>query len=174
MIDIDQIVEQLSADDNIYEWEDDLQTLIVKLLEPCLKAGIDSREVEGHLRALVDRALCEAAGIRVWTVPPPKLIWRLHCLDALQEATISYFEGDFCADIAWPEKRIALVADFAIGDSDLPELDIAYVKHWQARDRYFDRNGWLVLRVDPDSPTLDDQLARVAAFVRAIQSDRVS
>ena len=121
------------------------------------------------------RALCESRGLRA--VGSYELTWALYCLGVLESAVGWFCMGDDVAAYAWPEHRVALMlsiplSSFAEEDSAEEILEMAY--HEEARDAAFQQVGWTVVRIDPRSRRLDEQLARVADFVAAQSPDTAS
>ena len=59
-------------------------------------------------------------------------------------------------------------------EEDCAEALLEMALHEEARDAAFQEQGWTVVRVDPRSRRLDDQLERVAALVAAQTPDSAS
>lgn len=106
------------------------------------------------------RGLLEAKGLPVGTSLENTVTWRLHRWGILDQT--QFRVGKYRLDYAWPKFKIALEAD---GPHHWrPDVAIKDV----ARDAWLRANGWLVFRVDNDSNTLEEQLARVAVVIRSV------
>lgn len=130
---------------------------------------------EYHVMWAAFRALCESRGLRA--VGSYEVTWALYGLGALDSAVGWFCLGDYFAAYAWPHHRVALMlsiplSSFAEEDSAEEILEMAY--HEEARDAAFQQEGWTVVRIDPRSRRLDEQLARVADFVAAQSPDTAS
>lgn len=121
------------------------------------------------------QALCDSRGLRA--VGSYELTWALYSLGALDSA-VGWFrlEGGYFAPYAWPKQRVALMLSYPLASvDDEPVEQVAETTfHDDARDAAFQDEGWLVVRVDPRSRRLDDQLERVAALVTAPSPDSTS
>lgn len=120
------------------------------------------------------RALCESRGLRA--VGSYEVTWTLYCLGALESAVGWFGMGDYVAAYAWPEHRVALMLSIPLAsfEDDSAEALLEMAVYEEARDAAFQEEGWLVVRVDPRSRRLDDQMERVAALVAAQKSDSAS
>ena len=92
----------------------------------------------------------------------------LYSTGMLAGAEVWHDDGHI-APFTWPTKKIALVLHRPIGSPYGADED-AYFD--DARDTALQDQGWLVLRIDPDSPVLDEQLARIALLFRQAKPDR--
>ena len=117
---------------------------------------------------LARRALCMSKGIP--ESASDQIAWFFYLRGALGSAVIDYEVDGFPASYAWPEQRIALMTlDTTVSNCkrySAEELaECTYYEVW--RDAVFLENGWTVVKVDPDSHRLDEQLGQIAALLRA-------
>ena len=129
---------------------------------------------EDHVMGAAYRALCESRGLRA--VGSYELTWALYCLGALESAVGWFNLGGYFASFAWPERGVALMLSIPLSsfEEDCAEALLEMALHEEARDAAFQEQGWTVVRVDPRSRRLDDQLERVAALVAAQTPDSAS
>ena len=82
-------------------------------------------------------------------------------------------EDEFLASFAWPEERVALM--LAPRLSRLAEMSAELIAARALEDgaveAAFRRQGWIVLRINPDSSTIEFELERIVALVRALKAD---
>lgn len=122
---------------------------------------------EYHVMWAAYRALCESRGLRA--IGSYEVTWVLYCLGALDSAVGWFHLGGYFAPYAWPERRVALMLSIPLSSfqEDSPEALLEMAIHEEARDAVFQEEGWLVVRIDPCSRRLDDQLEVLAALVAA-------
>lgn len=122
---------------------------------------------EAVIMDLAWAALCKSRGVP--ESENDQISWVLYCRGALEGAVFDYELQGFSASYAWPEQQFALMLTTTLSDSEqfaAEELaECAYV------EAVFQQNGWIVVRIDPDSPTVEDQLERIATVVRALKDD---
>ena len=120
------------------------------------------------------KALCESRGLHA--VGSYEMTWTLYCLGALEGAVGWFIFGEHFAPYAWPEQRVALmlITPLSSFEEDSAEALLEMAIHEEARDAAFQNEGWTVVRVDPRSRRLHDQLEHVAALVAAQNSDPAS
>lgn len=120
------------------------------------------------------RALCESRGL--CAIGSYEVTWELYCLGALESAVGWFHLGGYFAPFAWPEHGVALMLSTPLSscEDDSAEVTAETALHEEARDAAFQAEGWTVVRVDPRSRRLDDQLERVAALVAAQKSEPAS
>lgn len=127
--------------------------------------GRDADVDEGRLNEMYLRALRESRGIP--ESGSDRVAWSLYCRGILDGAVIWQYNKGYCAPFAWPDLGIALMLRTPLmqfGELSYEELlDLANFD--ETRDVAFERDGWLVVKVDPDSPALDDQLDHLAVLV---------
>ena len=84
-----------------------------------------------------------------------------------------WLEGDSIASFAWPEERVALM--LAPRLSRLAEMPAELIADRAVEDgaveAAFRQRGWIVLRINPDSSTIEFELERIVALVRALKAD---
>ena len=117
-------------------------------------------------------ALCESRGIE--ESPDDFISWSLYCQGALEPVAFWYcLEDEFLASFAWPEERVALM--LAPRLSRLAEMSAELIAARALEDgaveAAFRRQGWIVLRINPDSSTIELELERIVALVRALKAD---
>lgn len=91
----------------------------------------------------------------------------LYSLGLLEGAEVWHREGGLVAPFTWPTERIALLVHHPATTHEerlslAAEGDAFYI---DACHKALQDEGWLVLRIDPDSPAVDEQLAHIALLV---------
>jgi hypothetical protein len=118
-------------------------------------------------------ALCKSRGVP--ESETDQISWSLYCRGALEGAVFDYELQDFSAAYAWPEQQIAMIFPTNLlhfGELTYEEF-AAYMYREAERKAELLENGWIVVRIDPDSPTIEDQLERIAKFVLASTVDAI-
>lgn len=103
----------------------------------------------------------EQQGLPIGTFLENMVTWRLHRSRLLDK--YQYPVGPYRLDYAWPKLKIGLEADGP--------------HHWQpntaikdvVRDSFLRSQGWLILRIDNETETLDLQLQRVISVINMAQ-----
>lgn len=132
----------------------------------------DPKLNEEILMGLVFGALCESRGIE--ESPDDSIAWSLYCRGALEAVAFWYWlEDDVVSPFAWPEQRIALMLAPSLSrPAEMPaELIADRAFEDGAAEAAFRQQGWIVLRIDPDSSTIEVELERIVALVRALKAN---
>ena len=92
----------------------------------------------------------------------------LYSVGLLEGAEVWHRDNGLVAPFTWPTKQIALLVHHpAITRDERLSLDAnGDAFYTDACDKALQDEGWLVLRVDPGSPALDEQLARIALLIK--------
>lgn len=132
---------------------------------------IDPEPDEEMIMGLAWGALCRSRGVP--ESESDQISWSLYCLGALDGAIFDYKLEDSSASYAWPEQRLAVMLTTALSDREqLTTEELAQYTYFEAaREAVFQQNGWIVLRIDPDSPAIEDRLERIATLVRALKAE---
>jgi hypothetical protein len=135
---------------------------------------VDGRCDEYRVMFTAYRALCESHGLRA--IGSYELTWVLYCLGALESAVGWFYLEDFLAPYAWPDHGVALMLSIPLSsfEEDSAEDLLAMALHEEDRDAAFQNQGWTVVRIDPRSRRLDEQLEHVAALVAAQDPESAS
>ena len=117
-------------------------------------------------------ALCESRGIR--ESPDDFISWSLYRRGGLESVAFWYWlEGDSIAPFAWPEERVALMLAPCL--SRLAEMPAELIADRAVEDgaveAAFRQLGWIVLRINPDSSTIEVELERIVALVWALKAN---
>jgi hypothetical protein len=123
---------------------------------------------EAIITELAWGALCRSKGIP--ESYSDQIAWFLYKRGALESGVIEYELHGRVASYAWPEQRVALMTlETTVSNCkrySAEELaECTYYEVW--RDAVFLENGWTMVKVDPDSHRLDEQLGQIAALLRA-------
>jgi hypothetical protein len=91
----------------------------------------------------------------------------LYSVGLLEGAEVWHRDNGLAAPFTWPTKQIALLVHHPATTPEerlslAAEEDAFYI---DACHKALQDEGWLVLRIDPDSPTVDEQLAQIALLV---------
>ena len=126
---------------------------------------------EAIIMDLAWAALCKSRGVS--RSENDEIAWSLYCRGALEGAVVDYELEGYAASYAWPEQRLAVILSVDLPDYEqLPAEELAECTDFEAsREAVFQQDGWLLLRIDPDSPAIKDQLERLATVVRALKDD---
>lgn len=131
---------------------------------------------ESWVTELAYLALCESHGVP--DSASAKFAWFLYGSDALDGLDFDYYLNGAVAAFAWPDYKVAVMLVTSSEKFDQLELPSNEILNWlysdEVRDSAFQENGWLVVRVDPDSPALKQQASRIAGLLRAMRSECAS
>lgn len=128
---------------------------------------IDPEVDEAVIMGLVWSALCKSRGVP--ESENDEISWSLYCWGALEGVVFDYELEGYSASYAWPEQRLAVILRTEL--SDYEQLPAEYTDFEAAREAVFQQDGWIVVRIDPDSPAIEEQLERIATVVRALKDD---
>ena len=134
-------------------------------------ADIDPHETEAAAKETLWRALCISAGLP--TSGSDRVMWRLYTLGALETAVIWLYEKGYFAPFAWPQESVALMLTNPLSEwNEMSAEEIANNTFFEsARTSAFQESGWIIVQVDPNSSTLDEQLARIVDLVLGSEDD---
>lgn len=134
----------------------------------------DADADEYHAKWATFKSLCESRGLRA--VGSYELTWALYCLGVLDSAVGWFHMGGYFAPYAWPARQVALMLSSPLvsSEEDPAEVIAETALHEEARDAAFQEEGWLVVRINPRSRRLNDQLKGFVGLVGPKSPDPAS
>ena len=112
------------------------------------------------------QALADAVSMRESGTDRVAMI--LYSVGLLEGAEVWHRDNGLVAPFTWPTKQIAVLVHHPATTHDerlslVAQEDASYI---DACGNALQDEGWLVLRVDPESPALGEQLARIGQLIR--------